>query len=66
MSKFFVTNLSSYTQELEQYHKWLSGFGEDRLNHWERLLDSNPEAALCEACTLKLLYDHQFTLRIYC
>jgi hypothetical protein len=49
---------NEYSQLIDEHHKWLAGFGAERLRQWDNLLNGNIEAALCEAATRKLLVEH--------
>jgi len=47
-----------YAAEIKAHRQWLSTFGPERARRWERLLTSNEEAALCEACVRELMEKH--------
>lgn len=47
-----------YSQLIDEHREWLGGFDGERLKQWEKLLNANAEAALCEAATRKLLVGH--------
>ena len=47
-----------YSQLIDRHCKWLNGFEAERLSRWKNLFNANLEAALCEAATRKLLFDH--------
>ena len=47
-----------YSQLIDEHHEWLNGFEAERLREWKNLFKANLEAALCEAATRKLLFDH--------
>ena len=47
-----------YADLLNEHRAWLLPFDQQRLKKWEGFLKSNPEAAICEAATRKLLSEH--------
>lgn len=49
---------SVYSELINEHCAWIKPFGKQRLNKWEELLKVNPEAAICEASTRKLLAEH--------
>lgn len=49
--------IKDYSDELDEHRSWLKPFGWQRLTKWEKLLQNNAEAAICEAATRKLLSD---------
>ena len=49
---------SVYSKVIDEHRSWLKPFGQQYLNKWERLLKNQPESAICEASTRKLLSDH--------
>jgi len=45
----------THADVITEHREWLQKFGNERLKKWEDLLKSNPEGAICEAMTRKLL-----------
>ena len=54
--------LEDYCNEIQSHRDWLKLFGNTYVTKWERLLKADPEAAICEAATRKLLFEHQVTV----
>jgi len=50
---------------INEHSVWLKPFGKQRLKKWEDLFKSNPEAAICEAATRKLLSDYGIDIQPY-
>jgi hypothetical protein len=50
--------ISDYSDLIEEHRTWLHPFGKQRLDKWEELLKANPESAICEAATRRLLSKH--------
>jgi len=55
----------AYADVIAGHRVWLQQFDKQRLKEWEDLLKNNPEAAICEAETGKLLSDHNVDVRPY-
>lgn len=51
--------LEWYEEEISSHRNWLKLFNNAYATKWERLLKADPEAAICEAATRKLLSEHQ-------
>jgi hypothetical protein len=56
---------SDYSEEISEHRAWLGRFDKQRLKRWEDLLKTNPETAICEAKTRKLLSDHNVDVQPY-
>ena len=64
--KFKMSSLTdNYAEVIQKHRGWLQNFGKQRLKKWEDLLKNNPEAAICEAKTRKLLSDHNVIVEPY-
>jgi len=50
---------SMYSKEINDHCDWLKSFDKQRLDKWKQLLKDNPEAAICEAATRKILSEHE-------
>lgn len=57
--------ISKYSGLISKHRAWLKPFGKQRLKKWEDLLKSNPEGAICEAATRKLLSEHGVVVEPY-
>jgi len=57
--------ISGYSDLIRKHRAWLKLFGKQRLKKWEDLLKSNPEGAICEAATRKLLSEHKVKVEPY-
>ena len=57
--------ISDYSDLINEHRAWLKPFGKLRLNKWEKLLQNNAEAAICEAATRKLLSDYGIDIQPY-
>ena len=57
--------ISAYSNLINEHRAWLKPFGRQRLNRWEELLKANPESALCEAATRKLLSEQVINVEPY-
>lgn len=57
--------ISEYSDLIIEHRTWLKPFGKRRMKKWEDLLKSNPEGAICEAATRKLLSDHGVVVEPY-
>ncbi|MCJ7729804.1 MAG: hypothetical protein MUO27_08020 [Sedimentisphaerales bacterium] len=55
----------AYADVIAGHCAWLQQFDKQRLKEWEDLLKNNPEAAICEAETRKLLSDHNVDVQPY-
>ncbi len=55
----------TYKKVITEHRAWLQQFDKKRLNRWEDLLAADPEAAICEAKTRKLLSDHKIGVQPY-
>jgi hypothetical protein len=54
-----------YADTIAEHHLWLQQFNKQQLKKWEDLLKANPEAAICEAETRKLLSNHRIDVKPY-
>lgn len=52
-----------YSKDIEEHREWLEGFGVQPLRKWETLLENDPQAAICEACTRRLLADQNVDVK---
>ena len=50
--------IKDYSDVLDKHRSWLKPYGNQRLDKWEKLLKANPESAICEAATRKMLTSH--------
>jgi len=57
--------ISDYSDLIKEHRLWLKTFGEQRTKKWEDLLKSNPEGAICEAATRKLISDYGIDIQPY-
>lgn len=57
--------ISDYSDEINKHRTWLKPFGKQRAKKWEDFLKSNPEGAICEAATRKLLSQHGVEVEPY-
>lgn len=57
--------ISGYSVSLSEQRVWLEPYGKQRLKRFEDLLKSNPEGAICEALTRKVLSDHEVEVEPY-
>jgi hypothetical protein len=57
--------ISGYSVSLSEQRVWLEPYGKQRLKRFEDLLKSNPEGAICEAETRKLLSEHKVKVEPY-
>lgn len=48
-------NKTVYSVLIDEHIQWLRTFGQQRIKKWEDLLNSNDEAAICEALVRKML-----------
>ncbi len=55
----------THADVITEHREWLQKFGNERLKKWEDLLKSNPEGAICEASTRKLLSEHRIVVEPY-
>jgi len=54
-----------YSGLIDQHRAWLRPFGQQRVEKWEDLLKSNPEGAICESLTRKMLSEHGVKVEPY-
>lgn len=57
--------ISDYSDEINGHCDWMERFGKQRLKKWKNFLKSNPEGAICEAATRKLLSQHGVEVEPY-
>ncbi|MCX5637955.1 MAG: hypothetical protein NTX52_09725 [Planctomycetota bacterium] len=57
--------ISDYSDLISEHRVWLKPFGKKRLKRWEDFLKSNPEGAICEAATRKMLSGHGVMIEPY-
>jgi hypothetical protein len=57
--------ISDYSDSISEHRVWLKPFGKQRVKKWEDFLKSNPEGAICEAATRKLLSEHEVKVEPY-
>jgi len=57
--------ISGYSDVIKAHRLWLKTFGKQRTKKWEDFLKSNPEGAICEAATRKLLSEHEVKVEPY-
>ncbi len=55
----FTKMIEQYEEEITGHRNWLRLFDSAHATKWERLLKADPEAAICEAATQKLLSENQ-------
>jgi len=55
----------TYADVIAGHRVWLQQFDKQRLKKWEDLLESDPEAAICEAKTRILMSDHNVDIQPY-
>jgi len=55
----------TYANDIAEHRLWLQQFNKQRLKKWEDLLKNNPEAAICEAETRKLLSEYNVSVEPY-
>jgi len=57
--------IKCYLELIDEHRSWLNLFGKHRLDNWEKLLQNNVEAAICEAATRRLLSKHRVKIEPY-
>lgn len=57
--------ISDYSDLITEHRSWLKPFGTQRHDKWEKLLKANPESAICEAATKKLLSNYTIKVEPY-
>jgi hypothetical protein len=57
--------ISRYSDLIIEHRSWLKPFEQQRVKKWEDFLKSNPEGAICEAATRRLLSGHEVKVEPY-
>ncbi|NOZ56679.1 MAG: hypothetical protein GXO73_07820 [Calditrichaeota bacterium] len=55
-------DIETYADDIQAHLAWLNGFEPARRRQWERTLKNDPEAAIVEACSRKLLAPHSASI----